>query len=420
MNNNSLKSKVIFLYGILGIPIAFLGFPLYIYLPTFYVENVGLSVGVVGIVLLIARLIDMIFDPFIGRFCDIYSTKFNIILFSSFILLFGLFFLIKPIFYNSFWLFIFSIITYISYSFVLIPYLSLNSILSKNTKDNTKLAFSREIFIIIGILISLLIPYIFLVSDDSKKSLELLLYAVLIIFPIFVLIFYFKLKDLEIKNKSIIHNNFFLSLKLFFKESPHHKKLFFAFLLNNLANALPATLFLFFVKYVLDLEDKTGLFLIIYFLSAIVTFPFWIKLSNKISKKQTWILSIILAISAFVFVPFLSIGDFLYFAIICVITGMCLGADMALPSSIQADVTQQTKEKNQDLTAVLFGFWAMITKLALSLAVAISFITLEFTNFEISNINDSSIIAITILYSVIPIILKFSSIILLLKYKTTN
>ena len=107
MNNNSLKSKVIFLYGILGIPIAFLGFPLYIYLPTFYVENVGLSVGVVGIVLLIARLIDMIFDPFIGRFCDIYSTKFNIILFSSFILLFGLFFLIKPVFFNSFWLFFF-------------------------------------------------------------------------------------------------------------------------------------------------------------------------------------------------------------------------------------------------------------------------------------------------------------------------
>ena len=43
MNNNTLKSKTVFLYGILGIPIAFLGFPLYIYLPTFYVEHIGLS-----------------------------------------------------------------------------------------------------------------------------------------------------------------------------------------------------------------------------------------------------------------------------------------------------------------------------------------------------------------------------------------
>lgn len=263
-------------------------------------------------------------------------------------------------------------------------------------------------------------PYIFLVSSDSKKSLELLLYTILILFPIFVLIFYFKLKDLEIKNENIIHKDFFLSLKNFFKNFPHHKKLFFAFLLNNLANALPATLFLFFVKYVLNLEDKTGLFLIIYFLSAIITFPLWIKLSNKISKKSTWILSIIIAISAFIFVPFLNEGDFLYFAIICVITGMCLGADMALPSSIQADVANQTKQNNEDLTGVLFGFWAMITKLSLSLAVAISFITLEFANFETSNINQNSIVAIIVLYSILPIILKLSSIFLLLKYKETN
>lgn len=420
MNNNPLKSKEIFLYGILGIPIAFLGFPLYIYLPSFYVEHIGLSIGVVGFILLIARLIDMIADPFIGRFSDIYSSKFNIIFISSFFLLFGLFFLIKPIFHSSLWLFLFSIITYISYSFVLIPYLSLNSILSKNEKDNTKLAFSREIFIIIGVLIALLMPYIFLVSSDSKESLELLLYTILILFPIFVLIFYFKLKDLEIKNENISHKNFLLSLKNFFTNFPHHKKLFFAFLLNNLANALPATLFLFFVKYVLNLEDKTGLFLIIYFLSAIITFPLWIKLSNKISKKSTWILSIIIAISAFIFVPFLNEFDFLYFAIICVITGMCLGADMALPSSIQADVANQTKQNNEDLTGVLFGFWAMITKLSLSLAVAISFITLEFTNFETSNINQTSIIAIIVLYSILPIIFKLSSIFFLLKYKETN
>ena len=99
---------------------------------------------------------------------------------------------------------------------------------------------------------------------------------------------------------------------------------------------------------------------------------------------------------------------------------MCLGADMALPSSIQADVANQTKQKNEDLTGVLFGFWAMITKLSLSLAVAISFITLEFTNFETSNINQNSIVAIIVLYSILPIILKLSSIFLLLKYKETN
>ncbi len=93
---------------------------------------------------------------------------------------------------------------------------------------------------------------------------------------------------------------------------------------------------------------------------------------------------------------------------------------MALPSSIQADVAQETKKQHQDLTGVLFGFWAMITKLSLSLAVAISFISLEFTNFESQNINQSSIYAIIFLYSIMPIIFKIFSIIFLLKYKMTK
>ena len=85
-----------------------------------------------------------------------------------------------------------------------------------------------------------------------------------------------------------------------------------------MANALPATLFLFFVKHILNLEEKTGIFLIVYFLSAILTFPLWIKLSLKLSKKITWILSMTTACVAFCFVPFLNNFDFSYFIIICI------------------------------------------------------------------------------------------------------
>lgn len=422
MNNKPIKSKEIFLYGILGIPLAFLGFPLYIYLPTFYVEYIGLNIGLVGFVLLFARLLDMILDPYIGKITDKYNN-FNIILLSTFIVLFGLFFLIKPVYFTWIWLFCFSLITYISYSFVMIPYLTLNSKLSDNSINNTKLAFSREIFIIIGVLFALLFPYLFSVAQDSQKSLELLLNIILIIFPIFSIIFYLQFKNKETIKETIKEKKedkkFFESINIFFINFPQHKKLFFAFFLNNLANALPATLFLFFVKYVLDLEVKTGLFLIVYFLSAIITFPLWIKLSLKISKKTTWILSMILASSAFIFVPFLQSHDFMYFLIICILTGMCLGADMALPSSIQSDVAQQSVKMNNDISGILFGFWAMITKFSLALAVAISFITLEFTSFDTDNINENSIIALIVLYSILPIIFKASSIILLIKYKLT-
>ncbi len=92
---------------------------------------------------------------------------------------------------------------------------------------------------------------------------------------------------------------------------------------------------------------------------------------------------------------------------------------MALPSSIQADVAQQSKKDNNDISGILFGFWAMITKFSLAFTVAISFITLEFTSFDTKSVNENSLIAIVILYSILPIILKLLSIILLSKYKLT-
>ncbi len=107
------------------------------------------------------------------------------------------------------------------------------------------------------------------------------------------------------------------------------------------------------------------------------------------------------------------------FSIICMLTGACLGADMAIPSSIQADVANFIKQK-EDLTSVLFGFWAMITKLSLAFAIAISFITLEFTGFDKQNINEYSIFAIIFLYSTLPIVFKIFAIFFLNRYEMTK
>lgn len=60
-------------YGVLALPLAMLGLPLYIYLPTFYAQDVGMDVGMVGALLLIARLFDMAIDPFIGIVSDSFT-----------------------------------------------------------------------------------------------------------------------------------------------------------------------------------------------------------------------------------------------------------------------------------------------------------------------------------------------------------
>lgn len=413
MNNKpQIKSKEVFFYGILGMPLAFLGFPLFIYLPNFYVEYIGLSLTSVGLILFFARFIDMLLDPYIGRFSDKCCKRKTLIFFASFLLIFALYFLINPISNNIYWLFIFSIITYISYSSILIPYLTLNSEIS--SKDNyTKLSFSREIFIIFGAVIALLIPYIFDVASNSKETLNLLFITLIILVPIVLILFYKNIH--ETRHLNTHEDKFFDIAYNFLKNNFNNRQILYAFLFNNLANALPVTLFLFYVKYVLNLEDKSGEFLLIYFFSSIFTFPLWMKLSNKIGLANTWISSIILSIIAFSFVPFLNQGDYLGFLLVCIFTGMCLGSDMAIPTSIQSSIAS----KNENIKGVLFGFWAMITKFALSLAVFIAFVSLDYNLNDIAN-DEFSDLKLILLYSILPIILKIISIIFILRYQLTN
>ena len=179
-----------------------------------------------------------------------------------------------------------------------------------------------------------------------------------------------------------------------------------AFLLNSLANALPATLFLFYVELVLQEASKTGPLLLLYFASGIIGMPFWTALAKKTGKRKSWQASMILASAAFVFVPFLGSGDLIYFIIITFVSGLSLGADMALPSSIQADIVQKIQSQKNSYAGLLFGIWAMLTKFALALAVGIGFVILGAVGFEPDAPTTLALGTLSLLYGGAPVLFK--------------
>ena len=61
-------------------------------------------------------------------------------------------------------------------------------------------------------------------------------------------------------------------------------------------------------------------------------------LSYRLGKHRTWSLSMLWACAIFAWVPFLGHGDVMAFAVICALSGASLGADLAIPPSMQADV----------------------------------------------------------------------------------
>src|SRR5680860_96061 len=64
-------------YGLPGVPLAALGLPLYVYLPTFYAETLGLGAAAVGVSLFVARLLDVFTDPAVGWASDRFRLPFG-------------------------------------------------------------------------------------------------------------------------------------------------------------------------------------------------------------------------------------------------------------------------------------------------------------------------------------------------------
>ena len=63
------------LYGILALPLAFAGLPVYLHAPDFYATSYGLSLAALGSVLLGLRVVDAVQDPLIGTFSDAFAHR---------------------------------------------------------------------------------------------------------------------------------------------------------------------------------------------------------------------------------------------------------------------------------------------------------------------------------------------------------
>ncbi len=407
-----LASSTLWFYALPAFSLAMLGLPLYIYLPTFYTQEVGLSSLEVGLVLFLARSLDLVFDPLIGSLSDRFAKRKLMMFIGMIILLAGFFALSYPL--NSWiWLLGFSFVAYSGWSLMSIPYLALSAELSKDYHDNTRLASTRELLTIFGLVSALIIPYALGIAEDSQETIRVMLLIVGVSLPLLFLLFSKKIKEPEHLSHPL---KFLNGLKYLWSHTPDARSLFLAFFTNSLANALPATLFLFFVSLVLQTPEQTGAFLLLYFVSGLVALPVWLYLAKIWGKKRIWIVSMVLASVAFGFVPLLESGDGLYFMIITLVSGFSLGADMALPAAIQADIAQRLEGNGQRLTGVLFGFWAMLTKLSLAFAVGISFGLLGLIGFDPDLPTSSSLSLLSLLYGMAPVLFKGAAIYFIFRY----
>lgn len=400
-------------YGLLGLPLAALGLPLYVYLPTFFVDDIGLSLTAVGAALLAARVVDMLTDPIIGTASDYLPTRWGRrvpwLVAGTPLLMLGTWQLFVPpgdatVAYLLAW----SLVTYLGWTLVILPYTAMGAELSPDYHQRSRITASREGFVILGTLLAVGLPGLLEYQGIERAAALRTLATVLMAFiPLAVAVLLLAVGEpARSESRAISLRDGWKILK----GNLPFRRLLFGFLLNSLANGLPASLFLLFVTHVLEKQEWTGIYLAVYFLSGVLTLPLWLKISRHVSKHKVWMASMLWASAIFAWVPFLGAGDIWPFMVICLLSGASLGVDQAIPASIQADVIDEdTASGGGGRAGLYFGMWSMATKLSLALAVGIAFPLLEFAGFDAQTANGNGLVALALLYGGLPVLFKLAS-----------
>lgn len=394
-------------YSMLALPLAFAGVPLYIHMPDFYVSQFGLGLTSIGTILLFVRLFDAFQDPLIGHFSDQYAAYRKQILVTGLMILsiglFALFWGPQWTISSLVWFGVSMLLATSGFSLVVINLNMIGGFWSENAHQRTRIATWRESLTLVGLLTASILPSILMMQVSPQTSFKLMSFVYFALMLFAVLLFWRYLNQIDLKQfvqtNATKHNSFASLL------SDKQGLFFLTVLLVQLAAALPAVLFIFFIRDYLQAEAYTGLFLFIYFLSGSLLLPVWLYLSRIINQYRAWLLAMLLSVVVFIWVLMIKPGDTWAYGIICVLSGFALGADLALPAAIVADRVSAIKAESR--ATLYYGVMAFIPKLALALSSGFAFWMLAQSGFTAGAENGTtSLNTLLILYGLVPCLFK--------------
>ena len=397
----------IFAYGLLGLPLAFAALPIYVHVPKFYAEAAGMELALLGAILLGARLLDAGIDPWLGWLADRVRRP-QMVAIALLPFAAGFVALLNPPAQNAgLWLLGSLALTYIGFSAASVAYQAWGADIGENSSLRTRLTAAREGFGLLGVVLAAALPALIASNMvDGVARLAWILPPLLLVAALVT----FSRVSLGSPLRAVAEP-LLPSLRRVLADRPF-RHLLLIFVANGIASALPATLFLFFVADVLHLDSASGPLLALYFVSGAASLPLWIKVASRYGRVFAWGCAMLLSIVAFAGASLLGSGDLLPFAIICLASGLALGADLTLPAAIAADIGERQRQ-----AGACFGVWNFVAKLNLALAAGLSLPLLGLLGYVPGS--SSGLPALIFAYALLPLAFKALAGLLLWRWRHT-
>ncbi len=399
-------------YGLLGLPLAFVALPLYVVLPNHYARSFAVPLAALGAVLLLARLFDAVLDPWIGRWVDrLFARSHHTVLAAAGaaagVLSMGLWGLMFPppaLRSDSdallLWAGVVMALTYAAYSVASVAHQAWGARLGGTETQRSRIQAWREGLALAGVLIAAVLP--------SVAGLA----ATVATFALLLALGWMAWAGAVVPLSARAD-----ALQTGPQDSPWRQprvvRLMAVFVVNGTASAIPATLVLFFVQDRLRAPAAMEpAFLATYFLSAALSLPLWVRLVPRLGLARSWLAGMLLAVAAFVWTATLGTGDAGPFLLVCALSGIALGTDLALPGALLAGLLDDLGERGRREGAYL-GWWQFAAKLNLALAAGMALPLLGLWGYAPGARDEGALQTLTLAYGVLPCLLKLLAAVLL-------
>lgn len=388
--------------------------PIYVHVPKFYADVVGLNLIAIGGLLLAARVFDAIQDPLLGYWSDRYrDTRMGRMLWvmigTPFLAL-GMVGLFNPPQWDhavmAWWLVAMLFLVYTAFSMLQISYQAYGAEISDHPVERTRVTSWREGLGLVGVFLAAALPEILSKQQGPREGFAA--FSIIFVPLLFLMVactVFFSPRAM-VRTEAATKNALRAMLKPL--HNPLFKRLLIIFIFNGIAASIPATLVLFFIDDVVRAPELSAHFLIAYFAAGALGMPLWVFLSARIGKGRAWCVGMVVSIVAFVWAFTLGAGDATPFMIICILSGLGLGADLALPPSILADVIDDDDKRGLGRNeGAYFGLWNLVTKMNLALAAGIALPSLALLGYQpkISQSTDA-LLYLAGVYALLPCVLK--------------
>lgn len=394
-------------YGLMGLPLAFVALPLYVTLPNHYAKTFGVPLAALGVLLLLARLLDALIDPLLGRWSDTLYRRGApallqraavacALLGAGFCLLF-----FPPVQGTPallLWAAVSLLVTYTAYSFLSISHQSWGAMLGGDEHYRSRVVAWREGLGLAGVVLASITPV------------ALGLPAVSALFLIALVAGWWAWSraprpQVSASGAPAAPSEPGTSIWQPFRR-PAFRALLAVFVVNGIASAIPATLILFFVQDRLQAAPQSEpLFLGSYFVCAALAIPLWLKLVARIGLARTWLAGMGLSIAVFVFAAGLGAGDTVPFVLVCALSGVALGTDLTIPGALLAGVIAGSGDRGH-AEGAYFGWWNFATKLNLALAAGVALPALAWLGYTPGARDAQALNTLTFAYCLLPCALK--------------